>query len=62
MYMSLFYPLAWEPPNVMDEVLKKKKKKKNVAYIYNGILLGHKNKILPFAATCIDLEIIILVK
>ena len=32
-------------------------------YIYNGILLSHKkNEIMPFAAKCIDPEIIILSK
>ena len=30
-------------------------------YIYNGILLNHKNnKIVPFAATQMDLEIVIM--
>ena len=36
-----------------------------MAYIYNGILLSSaikKNEIMPFAATCMDLEVIILRK
>ena len=33
----------------------------DVIHIYNGILLGHKkDEILPFAATWMELEIIIL--
>ena len=32
-----------------------------MAHIYNGVLLSHKNnEVMPFAATWIDLEIIIL--
>ena len=35
--------------------------KEDVAHIYNGMLLSHeKNEIMPFAATCMDLEMITL--
>ena len=34
--------------------------KEDVVYLYNGVLVIKKNKIMPFAATWIDLEITIL--
>ena len=35
--------------------------KEDVVHIYSGILLSHKkHEILPSAATCVDLEIIML--
>ena len=34
--------------------------KEDVVHIYNGILAVKKNEIMPFAATLMDLEIVIL--
>ena len=34
--------------------------KGDVIYLYNGILLGHKNEIMPFSAIWMDPEIITL--
>ena len=34
--------------------------KEDVVHIYNGILAIKKNKIMPFTATWVDLEIVIL--
>ena len=33
--------------------------KEDMVHTYNGILLSHKNKVIPFATTLMNLEIII---
>ena len=33
--------------------------KEDVVHIYNGILFSHRNKIVPFAETWMDLETVI---
>ena len=59
MFMAALFTIAktWEQPKCpsTDEWIKK------MWYVYSGILLSNeKNEIMPFAATWIDLEIIIL--
>ena len=52
--------MPWERPKKWKKD-KKKKKEEDVAHIYNGILLSHKKeKIMPFAAKWMQLEIFIL--
>ena len=36
--------------------------KEDVVYIHNGISLNHQKEIMPFAATWMDIEILILSK
>ena len=59
MFTAALFIIAktWKQPKYpsIDEWIKK------IWYIYNGILLSHKkNEIMPFIATWMDLEIIIL--
>ena len=58
MFTAALFPIAktWKQPKCpsTDEWIKK------MWYTYNGILLGHKKEIMPFAATWMVLEIIIL--
>ena len=61
MFIAALFTVAktWKQPKcpLTDEWIKKMW----YIYIYNGILLSHKkNKIMPFAATWLQLEITIL--
>ena len=64
--MALIIHLAWDPPwalGAAQEMAERPKKKKNedMVYIHNGIPLSHKKKkIMPFAASWMELENIIL--
>ena len=63
--MALIRPLAWEPPYAVgaaQEMAKRQtKKKKDVVHKCNGILLSHKkDKLMPSAATWMELETLIL--
>ena len=50
----------WKQPECPQTEMKGKE---DVVHIYNGILLSHKRtKIMPFSASLMDLEIIILSK
>ena len=61
---ALIRPLGWEAPYATGAAIKGKrqeKKKEIVLYLYNGILLSHKkDKMMPFSATWMGLEILIL--
>ena len=63
MFIAALFIIAktWEQPKCL---IYRGMDKEDVVHIYNGILLNHKkvNEMMPFAATCMDVEIITLSK
>ena len=59
---ALTRPLVWEPPYTAGSGPRKGKrtKKKDVVFMYSGMLSSHQiNEIMPLAAMCTELEIIL---